>query len=403
MELKEQRIGDRLLLSASGRLDATWADFFKESLLTHIRSGEHRIVIDAAGITFLSSLGIRAMMVIYKKLTSVSGSFQIIHAEGMVKNTLNASGLGIWLSGEQIDVGANSQPDATSSAVEAFELTPDAALRVQKTEAWTPWAPIREEQCSTIRFGADSFGLGIGGAGESLQQARSYLGEFIAAAGQVAIQPPDEHGRPDCLLTEQNFVPELYTVQSWVARGDMAGVLRFRSNPDQPDFTLSALAAEAAHRVDTDTFGLAIIGEIEGLVGAQLIRSPGKLTDGETPTPAELKDWLSFCGERCFNRELAVITGIVSRSSSALWNELTPLTADSDLYGHFHAAAFPYQLLPNGPLAFAETAQKIFNGPPPKSVMHLVCDERPGIGLGESALTHGACWFAPVSDCEVAS
>jgi anti-anti-sigma factor len=403
MELQEQRIGDRLLLSASGRLDATWADFFKEALLTHIRAGEHQIVVNAAKLTFLSSLGIRAMMVVYKKLTAVSGSFQIIHAEGMVKDTLNASGLGIWLSDEALEIAPEDAPSAEYRTVEYFELEAAAALRVEKINAWAPWAPIQENQCAGIRFNVNSFGLGIGAAGASMQQARNYLGEFVAAGGQVAIQPPDEYGRPDCLLTEQAFIPELYSIQSWIARGNMAGIIRFRSGPDTPVFNLSTLISEAALKIKEESFGIAIIGEIEGLVGAQLIRSPGKLTDRAELSSTDMKDWLSFCGERSFNRELAVVTGVVTRSLSDEWNGLSPLTESRDLYGHFHAAVFPYQFLPNGPLSFPETARQIFEGPPPKAVMHLISDERPGIGIGESALYHGACWFAPISGCEVIS
>jgi hypothetical protein len=240
-------------------------------------------------------------MVVYKKLTAVSGSFQIIHAEGMVKDTLNASGLGIWLSDEALEIAPEDAPSAEYRTVEYFELEAAAALRVEKINAWAPWAPIQENQCAGIRFNVNSFGLGIGAAGASMQQARNYLGEFVAAGGQVAIQPPDEYGRPDCLLTEQAFIPELYSIQRWIARGNMAG------------------------------------------------------------------------------------------------------TESSDLYGHFHAAVFPYQFLPNGPLSFPETARQIFEGPPPKAVMHLISDERPGIGIGESALYHGACWFAPISGCEVIS
>ena len=40
------------------------------------------------------------------------------------------------------------------------------------------------------------------------------------------------------------------------------------------------------------------------------------------------------------------------------------------------------------------------NGPPPRAVMHLLEDTRPGAGLGESALLRGACWFAPLSNPE---
>ena len=88
--------------------------------------------------------------------------------------------------------------------------------------------------------------------------------------------------------------------------------------------------------------------------------------------------------------------GVVRRRDSAVQNGLCPL--NDQFSAHLHAAVFPYQLLPNGVLDLTDTMQRIFNGSPPKSVMHLVHDTRSGNGLGESALYSGACWFAPINE-----
>lgn len=59
MKLQHERRGRYLLVRAEGKLDASWADFFTEALLGHIRNGCHQMVVDASGMTFLSSAGIR--------------------------------------------------------------------------------------------------------------------------------------------------------------------------------------------------------------------------------------------------------------------------------------------------------------------------------------------------------
>jgi len=71
------------------------------------------------------------------------------------------------------------------------------------------------------------------------------------------------------------------------------------------------------------------------------------------------------------------------------------------LAAHIHSAVFPYQPLQTGRIELSATIQKIFNGPAPLAVMHLVTDDRPVIGLGESALVRGAAWFGVLQNPEV--
>ena len=66
MELKTERIGKYMLVSASGRLDASWAEYFADVFLNYIRNGDHHLVIDAAAMEFLSSAGIRSLLRINK-------------------------------------------------------------------------------------------------------------------------------------------------------------------------------------------------------------------------------------------------------------------------------------------------------------------------------------------------
>ena len=386
MKLSECRHENSLLIQVDGRLDASWADYFKETLLKRIRSGEHHLILDLGGISFLSSLGIRSLMVIYKELTSVQGSFQIIHAAGMVKDTLVSSGLGQWLSDLDVQMkGTDSEPGASDQPeeFECFELNSSAALTVETVSAWKPGVPVDSAQCRSIRFEKDRFVIGIGGAGSDYESAKNYFGEFVSVGGHVAVQPPDERGRPDCILSEQAFVPSLQCIQAASFQGEIARLIRFRSTDQTPFFSLSTLIDKMLPKDGVEAVGFVIIGETEGLVGANLIGSPGARSAAEETTWPEIKEWLSFSGERVFARQQVVIAGVAHRNGDQTTT-------------HAHGAVFPYQLLPNGRIDLVETADKLFKGPPPRAVLHLVNDQRPGNGVGESALFGGACWCAPI-------
>ncbi len=406
MKLHEYPMDDRLLIRAEGRLDASWAEHVKETLLAHVRAGRHHIVLDAAGISYLSSMGIRSLMVLYKELSAVHGSFAIIQAQGMVRDTLEKSGLGQWLSDEVIEpdgMQSEAPPREARDAdpVGEFVLDAGARLRLERVDAWTPWQAVAPGASRKVRFEKGTFALGIGGAGEDYVEARSQFGEFVAVNGHVAMQPPDERSRPDCLLSERDFTPTLECITALVCRGAFSHQLRFRNTNTQPSFPISSLLENAFHACGSATVAFVIVGEIEGLVGAFIIRSPGDIEDGMALDYPEVKNWLRFSGERVFPKEQAVIAGVARRTSGAERSRgLTPLPSAPEMAAHMHAAVFPYQFIPNGQIALEETIDRFFGGPPPKAVMNLLDDRRPGNGLGESALYGGCMWCGAVEDTE---
>jgi len=189
-------------------------------------------------------------------------------------------------------------------------------------------------------------------------------------------------------------------LQALVCRGEMAALLRFAPSDETPFFPIAALLQMILKQSRKMMAGFVVLGEIEGLVGAALIQSPGLLSADESFSFPEVKEWLSFSGERVFAHQQVLLTGVVKDRDN---HDDPPLPSHPGLAAHIHAAVFPYQPLPNGNIDMAASVQKFFNGPPPLAVMHLVDDNRPAVGLGQSALIRGACWCAPVQNPEVLS
>lgn len=100
--------------------------------------------------------------------------------------------------------------------------------------------------------------------------------------------------------------------------GEMARLIRFAPPGDRSSFTISFLIESMLEKIQGNAAGFVISGEIEGLVGTCLIRSPGKLEDNSKIDFPEIRNWLAFCGERSFSRNQAIITGIISKTSTGL-------------------------------------------------------------------------------------
>lgn len=61
LDWQEERRGSALVLSPSGRVDESTADSFKERLLTTVEAGPDTLVVDLAGVAYMSSRGLRAL------------------------------------------------------------------------------------------------------------------------------------------------------------------------------------------------------------------------------------------------------------------------------------------------------------------------------------------------------
>ena len=405
MELQAEKVGKYLVVTASGRLDAAWSDYFTDNFLNYIRNGEHELVIEAAALNFLSSAGIRSLVRINKELAVVKGSFLIVHANDFVSATLTTTGFGQWLSESlPLNLVSNIEMHTTSniSSSELYTLNPKGSLTINLINGWQDWKAINESEVKKTAFSRDIFALGIGSTSTELTKARDHFGEMMAVCGNLIYQAPEEQGHPDYLLALNEFIPEMTVLQGMICQGEMSAVFRFSPSVDKPAINVSKLAEQVLSLVKAPVAGFVVIAEIAGLVGANLIQSPGKIGDQPVLDLFEIRDWLSFTGEKVFSGEQVLLFGVVARASEIKNSSLLkPLTSHPDLAIHMHAAVFPYQPIPNGNIDLKHQTDYFFAGSPPLALMHLIEDNRPVQGLGESSFIRGACWYAPVTNTEV--
>lgn len=398
MELQTKKSGRYFIILAKGRLDANWADYFAETFMGYIRKGEHQLVVDARHLVFLSSAGIRSLIKISKELAKVNGSFLIVHATDFVAETLQTTGLGQWLSGKAPEGTGIDYPEKEKADPTRFLLNKDARMLLRVENKWKPWQSVREEQLKEISFKTNSFALGIGSP-KSDEQKTAEFGEFLVVCGNLVYQPPESGSRPDFLLPVADYIPEIRSIQTLYCEGEMSHLLRFAPEEQKGNHKISDLAQQALTLSQSKLAAFVILAEIDGLVGAYLTKSPSGIDNTDNPRLSEMREMLSYSSERVFTREQALVFGIAGKEGQSK-NEslLRKIPSKPGLTAHIHAVVFPYQPLQNGKLDIKEQMDKFFNGPPPKALMHLVEDNRPVQGLGESAFIRGAMWCSAVQN-----
>jgi anti-anti-sigma factor len=391
-------------LRLQGRIDATWAEHLGAAVEKTVRAGTHQVVLDFAGVEYISSLGIRVLVLQYKLLKSVKGSLTITNPSAFCRNILTTVGLSELLAAD------SPQPASTPPATVSRQTRGGATYEIYPKPATTPLSctligkpeklattGFDESDCRSLRFANGSFGLGLGAFGEGYADCKGRFGDFLAAGGcAITLPTNDPHSLPDYLIEQGNLIPQVETLYSLYGRGDFSTMIRFDSLLGGPGkIGLSELLGALVDLSDSATIAFVIIAEAAGLVGATLRKSPaGKPLSHELPS---VRDWLSFTTERASEKSLALLVGIADRDPQGEAAKfLRPMKAESPVAAHVHAAVFPYRPVQRGELPFARTVADLLGASSPTALMHLMADTRPFEGVGETDLARGACWIGPL-------
>ena len=73
MEITERKLGNVCVVGIAGRLDSGTSETFAERLHHLIDGGERRLVVDGATLDYVSSAGLRVLLVAAKRLKAVDG------------------------------------------------------------------------------------------------------------------------------------------------------------------------------------------------------------------------------------------------------------------------------------------------------------------------------------------
>jgi anti-anti-sigma factor len=93
LSINETVTGDIQTLELTGRLDVNTSDQFQEALDGVIAKGAKRLVIDCAGLDYVSSSGLRVFILAGKKFKSENGRLTICGLSAMIRKVFDVSGL----------------------------------------------------------------------------------------------------------------------------------------------------------------------------------------------------------------------------------------------------------------------------------------------------------------------
>lgn len=92
MDFQARKEGDVTVITLTGRLDAVTTSAYEGKVLALIKDGQVALVLDLDGLTYISSAGLRGLLVTAKQLKPVQGSLCFANVSGAVREVFDISG-----------------------------------------------------------------------------------------------------------------------------------------------------------------------------------------------------------------------------------------------------------------------------------------------------------------------
>lgn len=406
---REDQQDQRVVLHCSGRLDATSTDHLTYYMERLVREGKYHVALDLSRVNYLSSAGIRVLVMQHKNLQALNGLFYITESSENVAQVLGLVGMAGMFSAPDLQAGASAKEKEKDLVSEAYGytfrmqvLSAEAATNVmcEGTPQKLKTADYNEGDTRTVVARQGEYALGLGAIGESFQSCSQRFGEYVLLNGTAAYLPSDGSKKPDYMISHGQLTAQLAELYGLHFFASFSHRILFDPGKESSGLELSRWAREVARLTGFENWAFVMIAESAGLIGTSLNVSPV----GGRPLFSfpEVKDAVRFTTEPAHFKMQTVSVGVVSEAPEtpeapeAEYRIFLRTMKDNALHAHIHTAVFPYIPLRKAESGPEDTIAHLFENAGLTDILHLLPDDRLLTGLGESAFLQGVCWVVPV-------
>jgi len=101
MDIKESMNGATHVMEINGRLDTVTAPDFQEKLMSKIGDGKIKLLLHCAGLSYISSSGLRVFLMALKKIKAGGGQMVLCCLQDSIQEVFDISGFSTLFTIEQ--------------------------------------------------------------------------------------------------------------------------------------------------------------------------------------------------------------------------------------------------------------------------------------------------------------
>lgn len=92
MDIELETVGTVRVVSPVDRIDSKTAKSFEDGLMGEIAAGNKLVLVDFAKLTYISSAGLRVLLMAAKRLKAAGGGFSLCAVNAGIREVLDVSG-----------------------------------------------------------------------------------------------------------------------------------------------------------------------------------------------------------------------------------------------------------------------------------------------------------------------
>ncbi len=92
METQIEKVNEYLVVAIQGRLDTTQSDAFEKKMLELLDTGAEKIILNCEKLEYISSSGLRVLLIMLKRVTAVGGEFYLSSLQPAIREIFEISG-----------------------------------------------------------------------------------------------------------------------------------------------------------------------------------------------------------------------------------------------------------------------------------------------------------------------
>ncbi len=391
--LREENGSTRIALQ--GRLDSITGPRVQQQIEELIAGGRRLLVADLSEVNFVSSAGLRVLLIAQKQLKKAGGEIILYGVSADIMNIFTMSGFdGLFRmcsSAGEIAALLDTHPSAAATrqheaggirfSIVQGAVKPGNCFAIGNQEKlagsryeYNDSIPVKQ---TDIQFGA-----GLAAVGEEYEEYKGLFGEAMVIRSSLFFYPAVKRpavdyilcGTPDSAMKYRFFHGFGFTGQ-FAAAAAFEGADGF--------VTLDALAESLFTLTAASAIGIVLLAESKGLLGMNLKQVPlfeNRPKNGlEIFDAANFPEWVNFPIEPTDTNTVIASAGIAMRSREGLAAKYEKLLSSQSLH-HLHGAVFPRVPLSKNPAQFDAELQRVFTDMEAAKVQHV---------LGQSKFSRG--------------
>jgi anti-anti-sigma factor len=339
MNIIAEIIDDYLVLTPDGRFDGYGSGLIEQVFNKKIKEQIKFVIFDLKNVPYISSAGIRTLLIIQKSMNVRSGNLILCNILPFPQSVLKMAGM------EKI---FKISPDLNQAFVICKNLMPDfhnslkrysaeyrinegvlkissisnneAHLQVTGSLTRILHSSVRPEDVKLIRFTDCEYSIGCGALAEDKERARQLLGEMITIHGSIIWLPTDGNNTPDYYIPIRDTGEvRIYSAFNAALQGPFHDFFTFNSDSSEgvPISSIYRIIFDHARKnreIFSGIIAITLIGQPCEVRSSAILHPPvpeyAPPGGGSIMDPGNIKNWIEVKEDLRNEGEILVSFGI---------------------------------------------------------------------------------------------